>query len=319
MKDEGSLRDRPIGTLSIPLRDFELVTVYDRWYDMVPISGVPEGGKLRLVLQLAPATTNPFVGPSAPEPPAPTSEVVEIQVRLIEADSLPTVDALGSADPYCVLRLFDRPQIPSVKSRMIDNTLHPRWNQSLRLPIFSLAQDILRIELFDHNKLKDVIMAYLDLPIAELPLGVTTTATRSMIPLSGSTSDNPPRIHLKYQVTHPRQIPFVDDPFVPLSVHLQIQFVENAAGKDIFVGARLDSDIRLKYSSTRNTGVWNEFIHFSVLDYRQSSIILEIHSKKVLLADGTVPLAGFVPEKTQILTVVLKGFTAHIAVQVANQ
>jgi hypothetical protein len=85
----------------------------------VPVSKVSKGGKLRLVLQLVSPTTPPFVGPADPQPPAPPSEVLEIQVHLIEADSLPNMDTLGSADPSCVLPLFSRPQSPSVKSSLL--------------------------------------------------------------------------------------------------------------------------------------------------------------------------------------------------------
>jgi hypothetical protein len=137
---------------------------------------------------------------------------------------------------------------------MIDNTLHPRWNQFLRLQIFSLDQESLRIDLFDHDKLSDDVM------------GVTTTTTKPMIPLFGSSDENPPHIHLRYQVTHPGQVPFVDDPFIPLIVHLQIQSIENVANKDLFVAARLDTDVRPKCSATPNNGIWNELMQFSVLE-----------------------------------------------------
>jgi hypothetical protein len=60
-------------------------------------------------------------------------------------------------------------------------------------------------------------------------------------------------------------------------------------------------------------------MRFVVLVCHQSSVVLEIHSKGAILAGGTVPLSGFVPEKIQLFHIVLKEFVAHVAIQVAEQ
>jgi Ca2+-dependent lipid-binding protein len=321
MKDEGAVRDRPISTLSLPVRSFDPLAVYDRWYDMTPVPGLDRGGKLRLVLQLAPVGTEPFEGPMVPEPPQPAAECVEVQVHLIEAEFLPVFRGVGFLNPFCRLSLVDQGLSKPQTSRQIDNSKHPRWNQSFRLQVFSLGQDILRVELMDHGTTCDSRLAVVDLPIAEMPFGVTTLAKVSPVATFPPSSyfanrEGPLGIRLRYQVTRPWQVPFVDAPFGPYAVNLRIISVENTIGRAIFLAARLGNDIRPKLTSTRNTGTWNEDMRFLVLDYSRAQLQLEIHLNDVILAHTKLPLRPLALGKTQLLDVSFAGFVAHVAVQI---
>jgi hypothetical protein len=88
----------------------------------------------------------------------------------------------------------------------------------------SLSQDILCIELIDHDKGRENLLCILDLPILEMLFGVTTTRIQEMCQIIPSLF--PMILNFKYQVTHSDQIPFEDDLFVASTVNVRIQSVE---------------------------------------------------------------------------------------------
>lgn len=58
-EDKGS-SDDPISLLKVPLNQFEIGKVYDKWYSLTPVKGVKQGGQIRLVIHVAPIGATPF-------------------------------------------------------------------------------------------------------------------------------------------------------------------------------------------------------------------------------------------------------------------
>jgi Ca2+-dependent lipid-binding protein len=99
-----------------------------------------------------------------------------LYVRVVSASNLPAADSNGLSDPYVVLQL----QGSKVKSRVIDNTLNPTWDEVLELEGDFLISDILTIAVMDrdrarpgHRQRSDDYLGTSELRLRTLPLGVT--------------------------------------------------------------------------------------------------------------------------------------------------
>lgn len=62
MKDKDIFKDDDISTLEKPFSALQIDQVVDEWYNMVPCKKVKKGGKLHLVLHMAPEGATPFQG-----------------------------------------------------------------------------------------------------------------------------------------------------------------------------------------------------------------------------------------------------------------
>lgn len=59
--DDSGSNDDPISMLKIPMNQFQVGQVVDRWHSLIPVKGVKKGGQIRLVIHIAPAGAAPFV------------------------------------------------------------------------------------------------------------------------------------------------------------------------------------------------------------------------------------------------------------------
>ena len=58
-EDKGS-SDDPISLIKIPINQFPLGEVVDKWYSLIPVKGVKKGGQIRLTIHIAPLGATPF-------------------------------------------------------------------------------------------------------------------------------------------------------------------------------------------------------------------------------------------------------------------
>ena len=71
MWDEDKMsRDDKMSRLEIHLCSLAIGVVLDQWYDMIPAKGVKKGGRLHLILHLAPEGAQAFVNTPMPQPMA---------------------------------------------------------------------------------------------------------------------------------------------------------------------------------------------------------------------------------------------------------
>ena len=71
MKDEDLVKDDPMSSLDIHLGSFVKGQVIDQWYDMVPARRVKKGGRIHLVIHIAPRGSQPFVSTPMMQPGMP--------------------------------------------------------------------------------------------------------------------------------------------------------------------------------------------------------------------------------------------------------
>ena len=89
-------------------------------------------------------------------------------VKVIEAKNLKAADG-DKSDPYCVLKVADNEK----KTKVIDCTLNPIWNQTFYFDIKSYSTNELLIKIFDKDKLsKDDLLFQWIIPINKLQCGI---------------------------------------------------------------------------------------------------------------------------------------------------
>ncbi|KAM0061477.1 putative C2 domain, synaptotagmin-like mitochondrial-lipid-binding domain, C2 domain superfamily [Helianthus debilis subsp. tardiflorus] len=72
-----------------------------------------------------------------------------LSVTVMSAQDLPAVDLMGKSDPYVVLLMKKTEQ--KLKTRVINNTLNPVWNQTFDFVVEDGLRDLLMCEVWDHD------------------------------------------------------------------------------------------------------------------------------------------------------------------------
>ena len=65
IKDSDYLSDDDMCTIEIKLNPFTINQVFDRWFDLIPCDGADRGGRIHLLLHIAPTGQTPFITDSS--------------------------------------------------------------------------------------------------------------------------------------------------------------------------------------------------------------------------------------------------------------
>ena len=200
------LKNSPLSETNIDLTKFKLNYIYNDWYNMAPLGSYKIGGKVRLEIQITEYDSKepPFTGPINPPPPLPISETKMLfNIKIIRGSNIQAMDNNGSSDPYCLLEFIGIPESVK-KTRIIENSLNPFWDEFFQLEIKSL-HDIFRISLYDYDKLSkdDLISTYI-LDLSQCEYGTNFEGEINMKPASSSIH-SPGVLNIKYQITAPGQ------------------------------------------------------------------------------------------------------------------
>ncbi|KAJ9167717.1 hypothetical protein P3X46_019321 [Hevea brasiliensis] len=179
--DEGVQASELIGCAQVALRDLEPGKVKDVWLKLVKDLEVQRDtkyrGQVHLELLYCPYGTesslkNPFnpdfqlttlekaikAGTRETDDAAlkiSTSQKKNVIVRgvlsvnVVAAENLPAVDLLGKADPYVVLQM--KKSDTKVKTRVVNESLNPVWNQTFDFVVEDALHDMLILEVWDHD------------------------------------------------------------------------------------------------------------------------------------------------------------------------
>ncbi|XAR70997.1 hypothetical protein NMG60_11028066 [Bertholletia excelsa] len=179
--DEGIQSSQLLGCSQFPLKDLEAGKVKDVWLklvkDLVIQRDTKDRGQVQLELLYCPYGTecgfNPFdqdfrltslekalkngidetAAPDITKPGiqkrrAPIVRGV-LSVTIICAENLPAVDLMGKSDPFVVLIMKKTEQ--KCKTRVVNNTLNPVWNQTFDFVVEDALHDLLILEVWDHD------------------------------------------------------------------------------------------------------------------------------------------------------------------------
>lgn len=180
--DEGLQPSEFIGCAQVALKDLEPGKVKDVWLklvkDLVIQRDKKDRGQVHLELLYCPFGTdsgflNPYnpdfrltslekalkTGIDVPEAgdiaksgiPKKKDVIVRgvLSVTVIAAENLPAVDIMGKADPFVVLIVKKSEQ--KNKTRVVNNTLNPVWNQTFDFVVEDGLHELLILEVWDHD------------------------------------------------------------------------------------------------------------------------------------------------------------------------
>ena len=112
------------------------------------------------------------------------------------------------------------------KTRVIENSLKPFWDEFFQFEIKSL-HDIFKISLIDYDKIsKDDLISFYTFDLSKLEYGVTIEQEIDMIPANKSIS-HPGKISIAYQITRPGQQIFYSEKFNVDTLNCYIESVQN--------------------------------------------------------------------------------------------
>ncbi|KAH7659965.1 Enolase-like N-terminal protein [Dioscorea alata] len=181
--DEGIQAAELIGCAQVRLKDLQPGKVKDIWLDLVKDLEIQRDrknrGQVHLELLYCPyGMENGFSNPFAAQNFSMTSlekvlksgsngtdaadiekqstnkkkEVIVrgvLSVTVISAEDLPAMDLMGKADPYVVLSM--KKTETKFKTRVVNESLNPTWNQNFDFVVEDGLHDMLILEVWDHD------------------------------------------------------------------------------------------------------------------------------------------------------------------------
>ncbi|XP_064949697.1 synaptotagmin-5-like [Musa acuminata AAA Group] len=215
--DEGLQPPEFIGCAQVKLKDLQPGKVKDVWLKLVKDLEVQrdkkDRGQVHLELLYCPyGMENEFTNPFASQNLSMTSlekilkgsrnatdaasidrtatkrkkEVIVrgvLSVTVISAEDLPVMDVMGKADPFVVIRM--KKTDTRNKTRVVNGSLNPIWNQTFDLVVEDGLHDMLILEVWDHDTFgKD----YMGRCIMTLTRVIMEGEVRDRFPLEGTTS-----------------------------------------------------------------------------------------------------------------------------------
>jgi len=87
-------------------------------------------------------------------------------VKLLGGKNLPAADLNGTSDPYCIFRCGRQ----EVRSSVVQSSLSPFWNETLRLCVPS-ASTPLYIEVYDRDRVSDDFLGQATVDLGSLQHG----------------------------------------------------------------------------------------------------------------------------------------------------
>ena len=233
-----------IGTIELRINQFEVGKVYKKWL-AVEKKGA-RTGLIKSVINVVESGIEPFTGEEIEDKiDLPPSQNWLINIHLISANNLPSADSNGLSDPYCLFKILNTNI--SIKSRKIDKTLNPVWDDYLNISFNSLNSDILRLEIIDWDRVgKHDKLCMKDFPLIDYIPGEIYNDTYSLIPLEGNKAGA--TVKLKFQVTPPNIKPFTYEKYINDQLNVWIEYVEAKVPKKppknpkYYLNLKLESD-----------------------------------------------------------------------------
>lgn len=199
----------------IPISLMDQHVALDKWFDMTPVNGNAEGGKIHLLLQLDSKDVKPFsqealeagknagfhaVNPTTNQvinvttmESTPANEQKAIHVKIISAEGIEKQDVYatiavrtGSARP-----VFER-------TKTVKKTSDPVWDETFSFIVQHPATDILCLELMkDIIGPMDLIISKKIIPICSLQEGQLKDELMDLAPANPSVTNQGGKIHVQ--------------------------------------------------------------------------------------------------------------------------
>ncbi|KAM9803278.1 extended synaptotagmin-3 [Syngnathus typhle] len=252
-----------------------------------------------------------------------------VRVHLLEARDLVAKDTYmlglvkGKSDPYAVLRVGDR----KVKSKTIQENLHPRWAEVYEFVVHEAPGQELEVDIFDEDRDKDDFIGRYRLDLGEVK---KEKEMDQWFPLDGVPSGE---VHLKLcWLSLQSDATLMKESSEGYACAMLAVYLDNAsnlpkdrseieqhqkkkhgregrltrksAGPSSFTEISIDDDVqKSKVVFANKDPVWEEGFTFFVHDVRKQTLIIQVkeHEKKTQLGILHLPLARFVNVSSMML------------------
>ena len=193
-----------IGYVDLPVREMGDGQIIDKWVNIVNRETGSEG-QLHLMYQICTIGWIPFN-------PIPINPIKKIHIHVMDGYDIPKTDLLGKTDPYLRVKLNDQEFFQ--KTKVIENTFTPVWNETITL--YSLySNPSIQLELKDDAPGKDPVIGTKNIELNNLSLGEIREINEELIPAKGMKKGG--KIHLYIQITP-------ETPFIGINFTRHIDF-----------------------------------------------------------------------------------------------
>jgi len=311
LRDNSKFKDDDIGSIELKINQFEIGKVYKKW---LPIINKGKNlGLIKTIISVVEPGIEPFTGETIEDKvdfsPSPTWQ---INIHLVNAKDLPSADSNGLSDPYCLFTILNTKT--AIKSRKVDKTLNPIWDDYFQIPFKSLNSDILRLEIIDWDKFgKHDKLCMKDFPLTNYQPGKIYTDTYSLIPLEGRKSGA--TVTLKFQITPPSTMPFEHIEYIPDQLNIRIEDVFGIVTKKPLKNARLFFNLKLESDSNEGlksmvknevNAIIKESFDFLIMDKNTDKLVIEYQNeadKNKVLSKVIIPLNNLQKGETKEINV----------------
>ena len=146
---------------------------------------------------------------------------MKVHLKIIEGKEIPIMDVGGTCDGYCKINFGKQ----KAQTRIIDNSLNPRWRQEFHFDIVDIINDFLFIQLYDHDTIgRDEIISDLSIRLDELKPGEILDKWFSMNPIVKKTT---PKIHLIIHLGRENDKKFIKNPFDMLVANIRVMTLKD--------------------------------------------------------------------------------------------
>ena len=281
---EHKKKEIEIGDIRIPYKSLELGKISDSFYD------IGKNGKIHLILELDEFGKKPFPTLNPLNDNLIACKVMTLNIKIIEANDIPSMDLNGFSDPYIKLYMLgkkEKEKIGEVKTKIIKKTLNPFWNEEYHFPIKSLRTDVLHMSLKDYDTIgRDDAISNYNLSIDSLPLGIVMDEWLDFIPVKGVKKGG--KVHVKYHLASPGSFAFKDKPFSTKILNIRIIEAKDVKAMDFngfsdpycilsIFGDRTFLTTNIKYETL--SPYWNETFQLLITNYETDVFKLELKDK----------------------------------------
>ena len=205
---------------------------------------------------------------------------MKVNLKIKEAKNLPIMDVNGSCDGYCKIQFGKQ----KAKTRIIDNSLSPKWRQEFSFDILDFQQDFLYIQLFDYDTLgKDELISTLEIFPQTINPGIIINQWYTMNQVVKKTL---PQIHLIIHLAKENDKPFIENPFQILVTNIRIISVKDVPNGDYTVSVGFKETL-MKETRKTNDLIWQE--EFSLaMPLEEPVLKINLNKNKTIIATTTI-------------------------------
>ena len=283
---EHGKKEVQIGEIRFPFQSFKFGQIEDKLFN------IGKKGNIHLILEMNDFGYPKFstILPLNAKDKLFFCKNLTLNIKVIEAKDVPSMDRNGKSDPFIKLYLLGPKQndkIGEVKTKIIKKTLNPVWNEEYHFPIKSLGTDVLHMSFKDWNALgRDDPISKYNLEMKNITLGKVYDEWISFKPDEGVPKGG--LIHLKYHLAPPGTYAYVNNPKETLTFHIHVYEAKDVKSMDLngfsdpycqmqIIGDRTFSKTSIKYETL--SPFWDEEFHFLITNYETDIFKLDLRDK----------------------------------------